>query len=204
MKNYWKDIEAKNGKAVQLPDERAAEDNSIFSMFDGLNEKAPSSRRDFLKLCGFSFAVAGLASCQTKIRKAVPYAVAPLEITPGEANYYASTFMEGSDYCSIIVKTHEGRPIKIEGNPASSISQGGTSARVQASVLELYDTSRYQGPSKAGTGAEWASVDAEIMGKLAGISEAGGTIVLLTPTLYFPSTESVSDGFIEAYLLQGK
>ncbi|HEC45028.1 MAG TPA: molybdopterin oxidoreductase, partial [Bacteroides sp.] len=199
MKNYWKDIDAKNGKAVRLPDDRAPEDNSIFSLFDGLNEKASSSRRDFLKLCGFSFAVAGLASCQTKIRKAVPYAVAPLEITPGEANYYASTFMEGSDYCSIIVKTREGRPIKIEGNPASGISQGGTSARVQASVLELYDTSRYQGPLKAGADTDWAVVDAEIMSKLAGISGSSGSIVLLTPTIYSPSTESVIAGFIEAY-----
>jgi len=199
MKEYWKDIEAKNGNPVQLPDESAREDNSIFSMFDDLKEEGSSSRRDFLKLCGFSFTVAALASCQTKIRKAVPYAVAPLEITPGEANYYASSFIDGSDYCSVVVKSREGRPIKIEGNQASGISMGGTSARVQASVLDLYDTSRYQGPLKNGSAAGWADVDAEIKGKLGEISKSGGKIVLLTPTIYSPSTESVITGFLGSF-----
>ena len=124
MKKYWKDIESKNGTR-EHPENREAMDTTPYSLFDDLKEDGPASRRDFLKLCGFSFAVSALASCQTKIRKAVPYVVAPLEITPGESNHYASTYMSGSDYCSILVRTREGRPIKIEGNPASTVSMGG-------------------------------------------------------------------------------
>ena len=198
MKKYWKDIESINGTG-EHPEKREVIDASPYSLFDDLKEDGSASRRDFLKLCGFSFAVTALASCQTKIRKAVPYVVAPLEITPGEANYYASTYMSGSDYCSILVKTREGRPIKIEGNPASTVSMGGTSARIQASVLELYDGSRFKGPMKEGMPSDWGSIDAEIMGRLQKISAEEGKIVLLTPTLYSPSTEAVIAGFMEVY-----
>ncbi len=198
MKKYWRDIDSKQGNE-NLSEKPEKDDTSAFSLFDDLKEDGSASRRDFLKLCGFSFAVTAMASCQTKIRKAVPYVVAPREITPGEANYYASTFMDGSDYCSIIVKTREGRPIKIEGNPASGVTMGGTSARVQASVLDLYDTSRFTGPMKDGTPLDWNSVDAEILEKLQKISAEGGKTVLLTPTLYSPSTEAVITGFQEQY-----
>jgi hypothetical protein len=39
--------------------------------------------------------------------------IKPEEVTPGVANYYSSTY-EGQ---AILVKTREGRPIKVEGNP---------------------------------------------------------------------------------------
>ena len=168
-------------------------------MFDDLKNDGSASRRDFLKLAGFSFAITAMASCQSKVRKVVPYVVAPYEITPGEANYYASSFINGSDYCSIVVKTREGRPIKIEGNPESGVTRGGTSARVQASIMELYDTSRYQAPQKEGAIVEWDSADTEIMEALRQISEDGGSIVLLTPSIFSPSTEAVITKFKESY-----
>jgi len=68
----------------------------------------------------------------------IPYLIKPEEIVPGKANYYASTFFDGTEYCSVVVKVRDGRPIKIEGNVQSPVSRGGTSARVQASVLNLY------------------------------------------------------------------
>jgi len=165
MKKYWKDIDAKQDSGpAQMPDVPVKDSNALLSMFDDLKNDGSASRRDFLKLAGFSFAITAMASCQSKVRKVVPYVVAPYEITPGEANYYASSFINGSDYCSIVVKTREGRPIKIEGNPESGVTRGGTSARVQASIMELYDTSRYQTPQKEGAIVEWDSVDAEIIG----------------------------------------
>jgi len=45
------------------------------------------------------------------VRKAIPFLNQPEEIIPGVANYYASTFYDGHDYCSILVKNREGRPI---------------------------------------------------------------------------------------------
>jgi len=105
-----------------------------------------SNRRDFLKYLGFGLGAATVAaSCEIPVRKAIPYVIKPDAIVPGIATYYASSFAQGGDYCSILVKTREGRPIKIEGNSLSSVSKGGTSARAQASVLSLYDTSRIAG-----------------------------------------------------------
>ena len=197
MKKYWKAIESKGREESDFQTAKPDDgDNSLFKLFGDLSKDGQASRRDFLKLCGFSFAISTLASCQTKIRKAVPYVVAPYEITPGEANFYASSYMNGSDYCSIIVKTREGRPIKIEGNPESGITKGGTSARVQASVLDLYDTGRFHGPLKGDTPTTWMQMDEEISDELQKIGAKGGTIVLLTPTIFSPSTEAVITGFL--------
>ena len=108
---------------------------------------ANASRRDFLKYLGFGLGAATLAAgCDVPVKRAIPYVVKPDEIVPGVATYYASSFVQGGDYCPVLVKTREGRPIKVEGNGLSSITKGGTSARAQASVLSLYDTSRFDGP----------------------------------------------------------
>ena len=130
MKKYWKDIESDKSKEDVNGFEKAADnENSLLSLLNDQNKDLQATRRDFLKLCGFSFAVTALASCQSKIGKAVPYVIAPVEMTPGEALYYASSYVNGSDYCSIIVKTRDGRPIKIEGNPESGVTKGGTNAQ---------------------------------------------------------------------------
>ena len=122
------------------------------------------------------------------------------EITPGEALYYASSYINGSDYCSILVKTRDGRPIKIEGNPESAITRGGTSARVQASVLDLYDGDRFHGPMKDGKSASTGNqLIMKLSGKLQKIAEEKGTIVLLTPTIFSPSTEAVISGFLKKF-----
>ena len=89
---------------------------------DNLNLEA--SRRDFLKYLGFSLGAATVAaSCDIPVKKALPYVVKPDAIVPGVATYYASSFVQGGDYCAILVKTREGRPIKIEGNSFSSIKR---------------------------------------------------------------------------------
>ncbi|MBK5284115.1 MAG: TAT-variant-translocated molybdopterin oxidoreductase, partial [Bacteroidia bacterium] len=142
-KKYWKGIEELRNDAefVRLKNNEFFEhlpiDEKIGRKADA-NDVTP--RRDFLKFMGFSVAAATLAACEAPVVKSIPYLVKPEEIYPGIANYYASTFWDGYDYCPVVVKTREGRPIKIEGNEKSLITKGGTSARVQASVLSLYDT----------------------------------------------------------------
>ena len=161
------------------------------------------SRRDFLKLMGFSVGAATLAACETPVNKTIPYLFQPEEITPGIANWYASTYFDGQDYCAILVKTREGRPIKIEGNKQSKITHGGTSARVQASVLSLYDSERLKGPvapmAIGGKSASWDRVDAAVGSRLDEISKAGGKIRLLSSTIISPSTKSVIAGFQSKY-----
>ena len=170
---------------------------------EGLNEeekKGNTSRRDFLKLLGFSVSYAALAnSCEMPVRKAIPYLNKPEEIVPGISNYYASTFFDGHDYCSILVKSREGRPIKIEGNELSKLTMGGTTARVQASVLSLYDLARPKGPMKDKNLTSWGAIDEEISSKLKEISASGGKIVLLTPTIISPSTKKAIEEFKVAY-----
>ena len=94
--------------------------------------KAP--RRDFLKYLGFSTAAATLAaSCKIPVRKAIPYANKPADLIPGEAKYYATTYVQDGDVIPVIAKVRDGRPIKLEGNDLCSFTLGGTSARAQAS-----------------------------------------------------------------------
>ena len=93
-----------------------------------------SNRRDFLKYVGFSTAAASLAACEGPVIKSIPYVVAPENIVPGVANYYATTIANGFDFASILIKTREGRPIKVENNTLAK-TNGGENARDKASVL---------------------------------------------------------------------
>jgi len=150
--------------------------------------KTAGSRRDFLKLFGFSVASAAvLSSCEKPVQKAIPYLIKPEEIIPGKAAYYASSFFDGTEYCSVLVKVRDGRPIKIEGNQLSPVSRGGTSARVQASVLNLYDEARYKEPELSGNKISWEEVDSWVTSRL----KDEGNTVLLTPTIISPSTREV-------------
>jgi MoCo/4Fe-4S cofactor protein with predicted Tat translocation signal len=146
-----------------------------------------ASRRDFLKLMGFGLGAATVAAaCETPVRKVMPYVTKPQDIVPGIANYYASSFVDGGDYCAVLVKTREGRPIKIEGNSISSVTKGGTSARAQAMVLSLYDTKRIKSAgtvSKDGVQeTSWADLDSKVKRAL-----ASGTTYLFAGTMTSPS-----------------
>jgi molybdopterin-containing oxidoreductase family iron-sulfur binding subunit len=175
-------------------------------MVDQLSEEktleVETSRRDFLKYLGFGLGAATIAaSCEIPVRKAIPYVVKPDEIVPGVATYYATTFVKGGDYCAVLVKTREGRPIKIEGNSLSPVTYGGTSARAQASVLSLYNTSRVDGPyrikdgkldrERRGKGPSWEEIDREIGGRLRPESR----IRIVSNTIMSPMTKRAIDEF---------
>lgn len=202
-KKYWKGLaelnnspefvqKASNEFAEQIPVEEFLGDNSL-AVNNGTN------RRDFLKFLGFSVAAASLAACEAPVNKAIPYVVKPDEITPGVANWYASSYYDGRDYASILVKTREGRPIKIAGNKLSKVSNGATNARIQASVLSLYDSSRLTGPVANGNAATWSNIDAEIGAKLAEISAKGGAVRILSSSVISPSTKAVIADFAAKY-----
>ncbi|MEQ8809745.1 MAG: TAT-variant-translocated molybdopterin oxidoreductase [Imperialibacter sp.] len=194
-KIYWKGIEQlKNDpEFVKNADKEFPEYLPISENENG------NSRRDFLKLMGFGVAAVSLAACEAPIRKAIPYLNKPVDVDPSVANYYASTYINGSDYCSVVVKTREGRPIKIEGNKLSKFSGGGTTAQVEASVLSLYDKQRLQNPMKSGAAVTWDDLDAEVKSKLGEIAAAGGPIKIVTPSIVSPSTKKAIANFIAAY-----
>lgn len=163
-----------------------------------------SSRRDFLKYMGFSVGAAAIAaSCETPIRKVIPYVTKPDAIVPGVATYYASSFYRAGQFCPVLVKTREGRPIKIEGNSLSPFAGGGTSARVQASVLDLYDQSRYRKPARKDdegkwVDVEWSELDEEVIGKLG----SSRNIRLVTNSIISPSYQKAIEHFESKYNAQ--
>ena len=160
---------------------------------------AGSSRRDFLKYLGFGIGAASLASCDIPLKRAIPYVVKPDQIVPGVATYYASTFVKGGDIVPVLVKTREGRPIKVEGNSLSNMSHGGTTARAQASVLGLYDISRYQKPGKMVDGKyqamTWEKLDAEITSKV----KPGSRVAILASSILSPMTRKAIEDFKVAH-----
>ena len=191
-KKYWKGLE----QLQKTPGfEKYA--NKEFAQELPLGDSdGETSRRDFLKVMGFGVAAASLAACETPIKKAIPYVKKPVNVDPTIANYFASTYSSGSDQTSVVVKTREGRPIKIEGNKLSSVTGGGTSAQIEASVLSLYDQERLKGPAAQGKGVSWEELDANIKNELA---TASGPIYLVTNSLSSPSTRKVIEGFKNKY-----
>ena len=193
MTKYWRSIEE-----LQNPVEfKKSEIKLELDAKRAGMQKQSASRRDFLKALGFSVAGAAVvASCKRPVDKAIPYLVKPEEVTPGVANYYASTYFESNEYCSILVKVRDGRPIKIEGNSLSSISQQGTSARVQASVLNLYDDARFKSPQKRGSAVSWEEADDYLSKKIAQLKGDNKKVVLLTSTIISPSTKKIIEQFL--------
>ncbi len=202
-KKYWKSLEELNQKPESVELNNNEFDNEIpAEFFDSKNDSLQTNRRDFLKIMGFSLTAATVAAgCEIPIRKVAPYVFKPEDVIPGIATWYASSFINGGDYCSILVKTREGRPIKVEGNKESKITKGGTSARVQASVLSLYDTARLRNPMAKGnngfTDATFDEIDTAIAGKLA--ANPSANIRIITSTIISPSTKKVFAKFTEKY-----
>jgi molybdopterin-containing oxidoreductase family iron-sulfur binding subunit len=190
-KTYWKGLEQLSND----PEFVKHADKEFVELPSSINEDGSASRRDFLKLMGFSVAAASLAACEAPIRKAIPYVNKPIDINPSIPNYYASTFTSGGDYAAVVVKTREGRPIKIDGNELSPITKGKVNAIVEGSVLSLYDKQRVAGPMLAGAASDWAKIDAHVKSKLA----TAGTVKIVTNTILSPSTEKALQEFSVAF-----
>ena len=187
-KRYWKGLE-------ELKNETEFVKNSS-KEFPGLEEGfEPTHRRDFLKYLGFGMAAVSLAACEAPLRNSISYLNKPEDIEPGIPNWYATSYSSGGDYASILVKTREGRPVKIEGNRLSGVTNGGVSARVHASILGLYDNTRLKGATKSGAAIDWASLDKEIIAQLA----KGEQIRLVSSTILSPSTKAVIAEFTAKY-----
>ncbi len=191
----WINVSDLTGDSASVP----ASNTEIGIVEKALTEENSSfaaNRRDFLKFMGFGLGAATVAaSCEIPVRRAIPYVVKPDTIVPGVANYYASSYVQGGEYCPVLVKVREGRPIKIEGNALSKVTFGGTSARAQASVLGLYDTFRIQTPGKISNGkvekSNWASLDSVVKSKL----NVGSRIRIISNTIVSPTTKAAIADF---------
>ncbi|MDA6071871.1 TAT-variant-translocated molybdopterin oxidoreductase [Flavobacterium sp. AC] len=198
-KKYWKSVEElENSSIVEaLRNNEFVEEIPTEEFLGNADALATSgtSRRDFLKYVGFSTAAVTLAACEGPVHKSIPYVLQPEQIIPGVADYYATTVFDGFDFANLLVKTREGRPIKIDNNTISG-AKFSANARIHASILSLYDSMRLKEPKLDGKNSSWSAVDLKIKSSLADAKAKGEQVVLLTNTLASPSTEKLIGEFI--------
>lgn len=202
-KKYWQSVEELNENSSIVETLRNNEFVEEIPTDEFLGDKealgsSSTSRRDFLKYVGFSTAAASLAACEGPVIKSIPYVVQPEEIIPGVADYYATTMNDGFDFANILIKTREGRPIKVENNTLAG-AKFAANARAHASVLSLYDSMRLKQPMIAGKPASWEEVDAKVKAGLSQAAAGSGQIVVLTGTTASPSTDKLIAEFGAKY-----
>lgn len=159
-------------------------------------------RRKFLQVA--SVTGAGLAAgCSADTDKWMPYVTTPEDIIPGIPTVYASTCRECPAGCGILVKTREGRPIKIEGNPQHPVNRGRLCGRGQAALQGLYDPDRVTGPMKR-TGGQWAAItweqaETEVATALSAAAVAGADRIAYVSGAASGPLDRFSDTWLTAF-----
>jgi molybdopterin-containing oxidoreductase family iron-sulfur binding subunit len=126
-------------------------------------EFTPTARRQFLKLMGASFALAGLSGCEkSPFVAALPYVDQPENEAIGVPRSYATAVTFDGYAQPVIATTWSGRPTKLDGNPDHPVTRGRSDVFMQAAVLSLYDPDRAQAPTRRGEPATWQDVVAAI------------------------------------------
>ena len=173
---------------------------------DGLPGAAPLadamlSRRDWLKLMGASFALAGLGGCDGAPEEdIVPYVRAPQSITAGEPRHYATATLLDGYACGVIATSYMGRPVKLEGNPRHPASRGATDVFAQAAVLELWDPERSALIRHQGLTATWEGFLKAVQQRLPDWTAGrGGSLRILTETVTSPTLAAQLEGLGQRY-----
>jgi MoCo/4Fe-4S cofactor protein with predicted Tat translocation signal len=164
------------------------------------------SRREFITVMGASVALATFTGCRRPVEHIVPYVEQPEEIVPGKHIDYATTMPLGEDAFGILVRSHEGRPTKVEGNamhpgsvanelpgnPAAKIkARGAATAFAIASMLDLYDPDR-KPHNRAGE--NWSKLS-----ELAAGFGNGSGVAVLSEGFSSPTTERLATAFEAKY-----
>jgi molybdopterin-containing oxidoreductase family iron-sulfur binding subunit len=104
-------------------------------------------RRDFLKILGATSATTAVVGCSSeKVGKLIPYVTSPDNTVPGVSQYYATTCRECATACGVMAEVRDGRPIKLEGNPAHPMNRGAICATGLSAMQGLYNPDRYRQP----------------------------------------------------------
>ncbi|TFH37532.1 MAG: nitrate reductase, partial [Anaerolineales bacterium] len=117
------------------------------------------NRRNFLKIATGAATATGIAaSAQRALR--IPFVKPPEETLPGEATLYASTCQQCPAGCGLLARVINGRPRKLEGNPAHPLNQGKLCARGQAGLNTLYNPDRLRNAVRQSGGRNSRSFEA--------------------------------------------
>ena len=176
-RHWWQTLDEADGQRGACGDELP--DGPPLTI--GMRAPAKETRRDFFKLMGLS-ATAAMAACRrAPEQKILPYTTKPDELIPGVASWYATACGGCDAHCGLLVKTRDGRPIKVEGNAAHPVSRGAVCAVGQASLLGLYDGDRARAPRLAGQATTWANLDEKVRAALLAARDAGKAIRVVVP-----------------------
>jgi molybdopterin-containing oxidoreductase family iron-sulfur binding subunit len=200
-RHYWRSL----GELSDSPEFQAWVEDE----FPNRSTLLQLNRRDMLKFMGASMALAGLAGCRGVFLpedKVVPYVRQPEELVPGMALYYATSVLLGGYATGVLVEQHEGRPIKIEGNPQHPASLGAIDSLSQAEVLNFYDPDRVGSVlSRENLGQEadlstWELFEAALTKLLVAQRPSGGAgIRILSGAVTSPTLVAVIGEFLAAY-----
>ncbi|WGF90345.1 TAT-variant-translocated molybdopterin oxidoreductase [Marinivivus vitaminiproducens] len=156
------------------------------------------SRRTFLTLMAASFAMTGLTGCEQQTAEAiVPRVRDPGYLPPDGILHYATAHVQDGIASGILVKTVDGRPIKIEGNPEHPVTRGATDAFMQASILGLYDPDRSQSVVRLGRTSGWQTFETAVVQRFAALRASQGEgLRLLTGPIGSPTTIGLMEGLL--------
>ncbi len=136
---YWRSLD----ELVDSPQFRKTLEEEFPGLAEELDNPATAAtRRSFLRVMAASLALAGLTSCRWPKQRIMPFAYRPEGYVPGVARTYATALELGGAALGVLVKSVDGRPIKVEGNPLHPSSLGAATPWAQAAVLEMYDPER--------------------------------------------------------------
>ena len=159
------------------------------------------SRRDFLKTAAASLALAGLTGCTKQpTQKILPYVYQPEQLVPGQPLVYATAMVQGGFATGVLVKSREGHPIKVEGNPKHPASLGRSSVWMQASILDLYDPDRSQAVAHQGEISTWALFLADLNQLIAEQQKSKGAgLRILTETVTSPTLAALISQVLQRF-----
>lgn len=191
-KQYWRSLdELANTK--EFRDFVSKEFPGGVEVIDG------ASRRNVLKIMAASFGLAGLAACRRPVERVLPSSHAIEDFVPGQAYYYTTVFQHAGESMGLVVETHDGRPTKIEGNPAHPYSLGACSVHGQASLLGLYDPDRAQQVSKDGNESSWENFNRFVQSDFKPKLGQGEGLRFLSGRILSPSYRAVKASVLKAY-----
>ena len=153
-------------------------------------------RRIFLKVLGSAAPAAAAACAPAPVERIIPYVVPPDDVVPGVDAWYATVCGECPAGCGMLVRTRDGRAVKVEGNPEHPVNRGALCIRGQAALQGLYNPDRFRGPQRrrradgaAGRGAleplGWPDAQRLLVERLRAVSAGGepGRIAVVTPLM---------------------
>jgi molybdopterin-containing oxidoreductase family iron-sulfur binding subunit len=158
-------------------------------------------RREFWKVMGAAMAMAGLSGCvRQPPEKIVPYVTQPTELVQGEPIYFATAMPFLDDALGLLVKSHMGHPIKVEGNPKHPASLGATGPHAQASLMDLYDPDRSAAVLYGGNVSDWITFLGAVEAMLAEhAADRGAGLRILTGTVISPTLGAQLQALLARY-----